>query len=121
MSELENKKMEFNSQICTTIEQSKRLLDLGLSEHTADMLWIPRLSARPVAGSPSENIIDKANAIPAWSLHRLWALDRIRAITLDTENEVATLYDVVINNIEERIKAGNFNSKYLCEKLNSGD
>lgn len=31
---------EFNSQICTTIEQSKRLLDLGLKPETADMVII---------------------------------------------------------------------------------
>ena len=31
--------MEFNSQICTTIEQSKRLLELGLKPETADMCY----------------------------------------------------------------------------------
>ena len=31
--------MKFNSQICTTKEQSERLLDLGLKSETADMAW----------------------------------------------------------------------------------
>lgn len=31
-------KFKFNSQICTTIEQSKRLLELGLKPETADMV-----------------------------------------------------------------------------------
>ena len=31
--------MEFNSQICTTREQSERLLSLGLKKETADMTW----------------------------------------------------------------------------------
>jgi hypothetical protein len=31
------KELKFNSQICTTMEQSKRLLELGLNPETADM------------------------------------------------------------------------------------
>lgn len=31
--------MKFNSQICTTREQSERLLALGLKKETADMTW----------------------------------------------------------------------------------
>ena len=31
--------MKFNSQICTTVEQSQRLLSLGLKKETADMTW----------------------------------------------------------------------------------
>lgn len=31
---------EFNSQICTTKEQSERLLDLGLRKETADMMLV---------------------------------------------------------------------------------
>ena len=51
--------------------------------------------------------------IPAWSMHRLWELDRIHDITLDSEDEIATLYDEVINNIEAQIKEGYFNKEYL--------
>lgn len=29
--------LKFNSQICTSVEQSKRLLELGLNPETADM------------------------------------------------------------------------------------
>lgn len=32
--------MEFKSQICTTVEQSKRLLELGLKKETADMWYL---------------------------------------------------------------------------------
>lgn len=58
---------KFNSQICTTLEQSKRLLSLGLKPETADCYireeeygfsnWI---------GKPS-----LPTDVPAWSLHRL--------------------------------------------------
>lgn len=83
--------MNFTSQICTTKEQSERLLDLGLKAETADMsyfhtvgfegndLWLPSLS-------PYENVVKapnygektkiyiKSHTIPAWSLHRLLCL-----------------------------------------------
>ena len=34
------KNIKFNTQICTTIEQSKRLLELGLGADTSDMSWV---------------------------------------------------------------------------------
>lgn len=32
--------LKFNSQVCTTVEQSRKLLDLGLKPETADMAHI---------------------------------------------------------------------------------
>ena len=54
--------LKFNSQICTTKEQSQRLLELGLKPETADMYIFD-----------DEVYIGKPNVddIPAWSLHRL--------------------------------------------------
>ncbi|MEE1070105.1 MAG: hypothetical protein U0K81_06505 [Paludibacteraceae bacterium] len=63
--------MKFNSQICTTKEQSERLLTLGLKKETADMC------IRTDLGFPLTtpyNEVDKFYhkvVIPAWSLHRL--------------------------------------------------
>lgn len=69
--------MKFNSQICTTEEQSKRLLALRLKAETADMRYrivyfdldgILLESAHSLeVGSPLNN----DGSIPAWSLHRL--------------------------------------------------
>ena len=65
--------MEFNSQICTTIEQSKRLLGLGLKPETADMkidLYFPN---EPTV-TPTDVDIDWSKQdefIPTWSLYRL--------------------------------------------------
>lgn len=39
--------MEFNSQICTTKEQSERLLALGLKKETADM-YITNMSSKGI-------------------------------------------------------------------------
>lgn len=76
--------MEFNSQISTTIEQSRRLLELGVKPETADMYYsnagIPAFSngeyilyAKSYAEVMEKlnNQISPFDFIPAWSLHRL--------------------------------------------------
>ena len=79
--------MKFNSQICTTREQSERLLSLGLKKETADMCWIEEWGydddkretfctgnyfVRPIDYVWDDKYI---NYIPAWSLHRLLELN----------------------------------------------
>lgn len=73
-------KFNFNSQICTTREQSERLLALGLKKETADMAltefddrswrpivtWIEYNDYYDTSFSEFETV-----DIPAWSLHRL--------------------------------------------------
>ena len=55
--------MKFNSQICTSIEQSQRLIALGLKKETADMCIYRNVEfAFPC---PDDEFI------PAWSLSRL--------------------------------------------------
>ena len=76
---------EFKSQICTTVEQSDRLLGLGLKPETADMhyLWAGywHLSLEPWEHAVDDYPFDfyseeeqedwKLRHRPAWSLHRL--------------------------------------------------
>ena len=60
-------KFNFNSQICTTREQSERLLALGLRKETVDMYhWESEGKIYTYVGQCSD-----INGIPAWSLHRL--------------------------------------------------
>lgn len=54
----------FNSQICTSREQSEKLLSLGLKKETADMCW---MYGEVLSCNPPELTVD----FPAWSLHRL--------------------------------------------------
>ena len=75
--------MKFNSQICTTKEQSERLLALGLKKETADMcINISHESELVYSFSYSEalslyhnygldRITNTDSLLPAWSLHRL--------------------------------------------------
>ena len=63
-------KFNFKSQICTTREQSERLLALGLKKETADCALLPLTDkVTSVLIKPSTN--DIKNTIPAWSLGRL--------------------------------------------------
>lgn len=55
------------AQICTTKEQSKRLLDIGIKAETADMFW-PIESSFPEVCNQGDNL--QAN-YPSWSLGAL--------------------------------------------------
>lgn len=64
--------MEFESQVCTTKEQSEKLLSLGLKMETADMTY---LKDEICAASYNEMECPYDNLVkPAWSLHRLMCL-----------------------------------------------
>lgn len=128
--------MKFNSQICTSQEQSERLLALGLKKETADMhhSYYTRVS---FDGSKShfwkEETGYSENAIPAWSLDRLMELVPHRYgeycdyannfmyyynIPFDVVEQFRgeTRYEYLIDCIEWLIQHGCFNKKYLCEK-----
>ena len=61
--------MKFNSQICTTQEQSERLIALGLKKETGDITYFNDeicLAPYNEMECPYDNLVQ-----PAWSLHRL--------------------------------------------------
>lgn len=62
----------FKSAICTSREQSERLLALGLKKETADMCY--RTNGMGIYFITALNPLDNPNDIPAWSLGRLWEL-----------------------------------------------
>lgn len=128
---------KFNSAICTTKEQSERLLALGLKKETADMNY-PNgvqdsehiIRATYPAFWDSDRKIDafiRGRVTPAWSLHRLLCLltSQIGDFELyfDYPSEVGYncliffnkgyLYDNIIDCIEWLIKEGHFNKEYL--------
>ena len=134
-------KFNFNSQICTTREQSERLLALGIRKETADMFigidWGKELAYDKNGGYTSN--LDAY--IPAWSLHRLWEiLGKIKKyegedelmyprISLEEDDVILVnpksiwvrrsfcslrgVYENIINCLEELIKEGYFNKEYL--------
>ena len=122
-------KFNFNSQICTSREQSERLLALGLKKETADMCH--RTNGMGIYFITAQNPLCNPNDIPAWSLHRLlsmlpddapktyWILDGA-SITIEFEDgdcdffpHKGDIYKGVVNCIEWLIKEGYFNKEYL--------
>lgn len=128
--------MKFNSQICTTKEQSERLLSLGLKKETADMhhyqyveggRW--NIEARPSIAGYNNRLI------PAWSLHRLIqmlnyqvryngktyepaiAIDGMAYYDICTDDPIVgwsrDLYTDAIDCIEWLISIEQFNKEYL--------
>ena len=136
-------KIEFNTQICTTIEQSKRLLELGLDANTS---YCYHYAIQYFDGVCYENtgkmaiglrsnidneghfdyllesygLDDMDCFIPSWSLHRLIAMlpDRNRAWLTDycDFKDCSKIYNEVISLIEWMIENGHFNKEYLKEE-----
>ena len=101
-------KFNFKSAICTSREQSERLLALGLKKETADCCWY----------GCNYNHLDNAppsaeKDLPAWSLHRLLSLYNLHYIEFMNDEEIESVYDIVIDAIEQAIKEGYFNKEYL--------
>lgn len=118
--------IRFNSAICTSREQSERLLELGLKKETADMMyitsvvdglgkWLPEEYRyyRLEIGEYHKPIGKGMLHIPAWSLHRLMLIANANDTAfLNVEN----MYETLIKMIASNIKYGYFNKDYLEEK-----
>lgn len=113
-------KIEFKSQICTTREQSERLLKLGLKKETADCALLP-LTDKVTSVLVKPSTKDIKNTIPAWSLHRLMEIaytgDILGCVALNFhERNMGVYYEHVIKVIEYLIGIKEFNKDYLEEK-----
>lgn len=116
-----NETVKFKSQVCTTKDQSQRLLDLGLKPETADMNWTIADDDREgneysveymSIGRGKYQLLHPNWYIPAWSLHRLLCmLDYDNADTFEIMPNLA--YEDVIATISLRIDCGAFNKEYL--------
>lgn len=109
--------LKFNSQVCTTKEQSQRLLDLGLKPETADMYY--HEGSEDGAGNieyhrnirtERDNILFP-DYIPAWSLHRL--MEILDAPLVEFAFLSYDPYEEIIYNVSECIKNGYINKEYL--------
>lgn len=134
--------MKFNSQICTSREQSERLLALGLKKETADCRQRYYTNVKGLPSFLTEALPPKwEEDIPAWSLHRLiemmpsviyreGRLDYYLNVNRDgviydrmgiacIEYIYDNLFDNIILCIEWLIKEGYFNKEYLQEQAGS--
>ncbi len=113
--------MKFSSQICTTKEQSERLLALGLRRETADMCWTLADSDREgneysveymSIGQGKYQLMHPNWYTPAWSLHRLIEMYTEHYVCEHINLKLLT-YDTIIENIRLDILTGTFNKDYL--------
>ena len=131
-------KFNFNSAICTSREQSEKLLALGLKKETADCYYWQE--TEPMYGEAAgiwhlETLDSRDNQehfeyldkyfgvcladdeehyfIPAWSLHRLLSFYNLHYIEFMNDEEIESVYNIVIDAIEQAIKEGYFNKEYL--------
>lgn len=121
-------KLKFNSQICTTKEQSQHLLDLGLKPETADCMYsvmTKSYNGRYILEEDRQyNLIlfrqedvqsvgfSHYEHIPAWSLHRLIEIYKDVEDTSLWSLEYVN-YNRLIQCISLAIKNGVFNKEYL--------
>lgn len=121
--------IKFNSAVCTSIEQSQRLLELGLKPETADM-YITNMSIKgifytdnwQIGATPYKEVMhfwyekglkfgDTAwEIIPAWSLHRLMEIGDIENVGFA---DIKNAYETCISIISSHIKFGLLNKEYL--------
>ena len=106
--------MNFKSQICTTREQSERLLSLGLKKETADCYWfycdIAKEWKCTILSSTQVFKDYPTTVIPAWSLHRLIKMLALCPYEIYPKDNV---FEEIIYDIEEAVKDGYFNKDYL--------
>ena len=115
--------MKFNSQICTSVDQSKRLLELGLKPETADMELIYNIFSNTYEPLPKAFPSANKCEIPAWSLHRLIELGDFnvecegifwRIMGTYFSESCNKIYDTIIDSIETLIIENLFNKEYLA-------
>lgn len=118
--------MKFTSQICTTKEQSKRLLALGLKKETADChVMLKSRGEMYYVGFDMCCYRDyyarygrEHNYQPAWSLHRLIEIAEVSVEVSDIfyYGENGNIYDNLIDAIQDLINNDMFNKDYLEKK-----
>jgi hypothetical protein len=118
---LKNKTM-----VCTSIEQSNRLVELGINPKTADMGWFKAYSLREEIYKPyikGYKLENHKSDIPAWSIYKLIEIISID-VTFKNEfiiinnntkmfNSSTNVYDNLIDVIEYLIQDNKINTEFI--------
>ena len=118
---LKNKTM-----VCTSIEQSNRLVELGINPKTADMGWFKAYSLREEIYKPyikGYKLENHQSDIPAWSMHKLIEIistditfkNEFIIINNNTKmfNSSTNIYDNLIDVIEYLINDNKINTEFI--------
>lgn len=120
---LKNKTM-----VCTSIEQSNRLVELGINPKTADMGWFKAYSLREEIYKPyikRYKLENHQSDIPAWSIYKLIEIISID-VTFKNEfivinnntkmfNSSTNVYDNLIDVIEYLINDNKINTEFILK------
>ena len=118
---LKNKTM-----VCTSIEQSNRLVELGINPKTSDMGWFKAYSLREEIYKPyikGYKLENHQSDIPAWSIYKLIEIISID-VTFKNEfivinnntkmfNSSTNVYDNLIDVIEYLINDNKINTEFI--------
>ena len=118
---LKNKPM-----VCTSIEQSNRLVELGINPKTADMGWFKAYSLREEIYKPyikGYKLENHQSDIPDWSIYKLIEIISID-VTFKNEfiiinnntkifNSSTNVYDNLIDVIEYLINDNKINTEFI--------
>lgn len=89
------------NKICTSIEQSQKLIELGISYDTADMIWATIYDENHMVSDYRSDVIPcrlySGNAIPAWSLS---ALLNLMPETIVPDNDSHQVYQMDVYNYD---------------------
>jgi hypothetical protein len=109
--------MKFNSQICTTREQSERLLALGLKKETADCTLAVGDDGKFIPVATRAFPRHHPKAYPAWSLGRLLeiAFDQNGPDSVIHLYRHSNPYEDVIAFLDYQIERGFIKPEYLPE------
>lgn len=120
--------MKFNTQVCTTIQQSQKLLEIGLKRETADMVYLPHYNKDDILenyfdpkilkGLMRKYVIENDEVfkdfIPAWSLNRL--LDLYIPVGDPNMWSIANVnFERLVEHIRLAIVNGDFPKEFLYE------
>ena len=97
----------FKSSVCTSREQSERLIALGLKKETADCCYYYYDGEYLIAFAEDAKY---PSDIPAWSLHRLMFLAEMKGTAF---SDLDAAYETTISIIAAKIRFGYFNKEYL--------
>ena len=85
------------NKICTSQEQSKKLIELGIDTTTADMFWDTLSTKNPEAQVNNHHLVDESDdwyRVPAWSLSALMNLLPSEFTEIDKYSETTYKIDI---------------------------
>lgn len=85
------------NKICTSIEQSEKLLELGIDVNTADMYWWSTSKRSYIEAMDDGDFNEAEGHIPAWSLSALLVILPILERKGYQKAKPRLLYNVAIN------------------------